>query len=104
MGVIMVKIILSQLASFPKGSFSAIIGPSGAGKSTLIRCINRLVEPSTPTCVVAKSGENAMDHMTAVVRSLTVYPLTNAPTLSNNVSASVIGRAIHSLGSATGEL
>src|ERR1700694_4261865 len=26
---------------------TAIIGPSGTGKSTLIRCVNRLVEPST---------------------------------------------------------
>ncbi|MFN7756006.1 MAG: ATP-binding cassette domain-containing protein, partial [Betaproteobacteria bacterium] len=25
----------------------AIIGPSGTGKSTLIRCINRLVDPSS---------------------------------------------------------
>ena len=27
--------------------FFAIIGPSGAGKSTLIRCINRLVKPTS---------------------------------------------------------
>jgi len=32
---------------FPKRGVVAVIGPSGTGKSTLIRCINRLVEPTS---------------------------------------------------------
>lgn len=33
--------------TFEGAALTAIIGPGGAGKSTLIRCINRLVEPTS---------------------------------------------------------
>jgi phosphonate transport system ATP-binding protein len=36
----------------PAGQVMALIGPSGAGKSTLIRCVNRLVEPSSGKVVL----------------------------------------------------
>ncbi|TVP73591.1 MAG: phosphonate ABC transporter ATP-binding protein [Rhodobacteraceae bacterium] len=42
------KPVLREISlDFPARGVVAIIGPSGTGKSTLIRCINRLVEPTS---------------------------------------------------------
>ncbi len=50
----------------PKGQVMALIGPSGAGKSTLIRCINRLVEPTSGSAVL--NGEDLTQLGSAALR------------------------------------
>ena len=42
-----------------RGEFVVVIGSSGAGKSTLVRCINRLVDPTSGAVVF--DGENICD-------------------------------------------
>ncbi len=44
----------------PDGQVLALIGPSGAGKSTLIRCINRLVEPTSGSAVLNDTNLTAL--------------------------------------------
>lgn len=52
----------------PKGQVLALIGPSGAGKSTLIRCVNRLVEPTTGK-ILLKDTELTSLHSGALRRA-----------------------------------
>lgn len=50
------KALSSVTVDIPDGDFIAVIGLSGAGKSTFLRCLNRLVEPSSGDIVV--NGKN----------------------------------------------
>ena len=52
--------------SIPKGQVVGLIGPSGAGKSTLIRCINRLVEPTSGQAIL--NGQNLTELNSANLR------------------------------------
>jgi phosphonate transport system ATP-binding protein len=42
-----VPVLREVSLSIPGHGITAVIGPSGTGKSTLIRCINRLIEPTS---------------------------------------------------------
>ena len=44
----------------PRGQVMALIGPSGAGKSTLIRCVNRLIEPTSGRIYL---GDEELTHL-----------------------------------------
>lgn len=46
------KALSDVTLTIPDGQVVALIGPSGAGKSTLIRCINRLVQPTSGTATL----------------------------------------------------
>ena len=46
--------------TFEKGEFVVVVGLSGAGKSTLIRCVNRLVTPTSGRVIVDGTDVTAL--------------------------------------------
>ena len=98
------KIYPNGTAALDKVSFHvdqpqvvAIIGPSGAGKSTLIRCINRLVEPSsgqvllhgTDICTLNKSGLRKIRRRIGMI--FQEYNLVERLTVMENVLSGRLG-------------
>lgn len=55
----------------PEGQIVGLIGPSGAGKSTLIRCINRLIKPSSGS--ISLDGTNLSEASPKKIRQQRRY-------------------------------
>ena len=77
--------------------FFAIIGPSGAGKSTLIRCINRLVTPTSGTIlfygsnVVGLSGRELRALRRDIGMIFQEFNLINRMSVMDNVLSGRLG-------------
>jgi phosphonate transport system ATP-binding protein len=80
----------------PRG-ITAIIGPSGTGKSTLIRCINRLVEPTSGEILfdgvdLARVGGQALRHARREIGMVfQEYNLVERLTVMENVLSGRLG-------------
>ncbi|MFB4318542.1 ABC transporter ATP-binding protein [Actinomadura sp. 21ATH] len=66
--------------TIPGGEIVVLLGPSGSGKTTTMRLINRLIEPTSGTIIVA--GQNALDidpnelrrHIGYVIQNAGLFP------------------------------
>ncbi|MWJ28940.1 phosphonate ABC transporter ATP-binding protein [Halomonas sp. ZH2S] len=83
--------------SLPRGQITALIGPSGAGKSTLIRCINRLVEPTSgsirldDTELTRLSGRELRRARRAMAMIFQEYALVDRLSVMENVLSGRLG-------------
>ncbi|ART82100.1 phosphonate ABC transporter ATP-binding protein [Oceanisphaera profunda] len=83
--------------TLPPGQVMALIGPSGAGKSTLIRCVNRLVEPTSgsirleDTELTRLSGGNLRRARRSMGMIFQEYALVERLTVMENVLSGRLG-------------
>ncbi|MGB5855757.1 MAG: phosphonate ABC transporter ATP-binding protein [Oceanisphaera sp.] len=83
--------------TLPPGQVMALIGPSGAGKSTLIRCVNRLVEPTSGsirlegTELTGLSGGNLRRARRSMGMIFQEYALVERLTVMENVLSGRLG-------------
>ena len=81
----------------PAGQLMGLIGPSGAGKSTLIRCVNRLVEPTSGSVQLGETDVTAADRagLSRVRRRMGMifqeYALVDRLTVMENVLSGRLG-------------
>lgn len=83
--------------SVPAGQVVGLIGPSGAGKSTLIRCVNRLVEPTSgsiqlgPTELTRLNGRALRQARRRIGMIFQEYALVERLTVMENVLSGRLG-------------
>lgn len=81
----------------PQGQIVGLIGPSGAGKSTLIRCINRLVQPTSgeiklsDTDLVSIGASALRHHRRRIGMIFQEYSLVERLTVMENVLSGRLG-------------
>ncbi|MFQ3790347.1 phosphonate ABC transporter ATP-binding protein [Halomonas sp. A29] len=83
--------------ALPRGQVLALIGPSGAGKSTLIRCVNRLVEPTSGSITLdgveltRLSGRRLREARRSMAMIFQEYALVDRLTVMENVLSGRLG-------------